>query len=112
WGARMERGAGLWAPRPRSSIGRVNAGADGLRILAADEDRVALQRTADVLRGLGHHVTATAVDLAEATEAVAREDPDLSVVVAHNDDQHALGLIDEIGAFARGPVIVLLAHDD
>jgi response regulator NasT len=43
---------------------------------------------------------------------VAREDPDLSVVVAHHDDEHALGLIDEIGAFARGPVIVLLAHDD
>lgn len=84
----------------------------GLRILAADEDREALARTARTLERLGHDVTATAVDLAEVTEAVAREDPDLSVVVAHQDDEHALDLIDEIGAFARGPIIVLLAHDD
>ena len=90
----------------------MSAPADGLRILAADEDRGALERTTEILRRLGHQVTATAVDLAEATEAVAREDPDLAVVVAHNDDEHALGLIDEIGAFSRGPVIVLLAHDD
>src|ERR1700750_620713 len=57
-------------------------------------------------------VTATGIDLAEVTEAVAREDPDLSVVVAHEDDEHALGLIEEIGAFARGPVIVLMDDND
>jgi AmiR/NasT family two-component response regulator len=85
---------------------------DGLRILAADEDRAALQRTADVLGQLGHRVTATAIDLAEVTEAVAREDPELSVVVVHADDEHALDLIDEIGAFASGPVIALVAADD
>ena len=83
-----------------------------LRILAADEDRRALERTARILGRLGHDVTATAVDLAEVTEAVAREDPDLSVVVVHRDDEHALDLIDEIGAFARGPIIVLVAQDD
>jgi response regulator NasT len=84
----------------------------GLRILTADEDEAALQRTSAMLRGLGHEVTATAVDLAQVTEAVAREDPELSVVVVHNDDQHALDLIEEITAFAAGPVIALLAVED
>jgi response regulator NasT len=90
----------------------VNAPTDGLRILAADEDRVALARTAQALTRLGHQVTATAVDLAEVTEAVAREDPELSVVVAHTDDEHALDLIEEIAAFSGGPVIVLAADDE
>lgn len=83
--------------------------ATGLRVLAADEDEAALARTTASLTALGHQVTATAIDLAEATEAIAREDPDLAVVVAHEDDEHALQLIEEIGTFARGPVIALVA---
>jgi response regulator NasT len=90
----------------------VTASTDGLRILAADEDREALQRTADTLNRLGHSVTATAIDLAEVTEAVAREDPELSVVVVHNDDEHALDLIEEISAFSGGPVIALVADEE
>jgi AmiR/NasT family two-component response regulator len=90
----------------------VNQPRTGLRILAADEDPAALDRTAQMLDRLGHDVTATAVDLAQVTEAVAREDPELSVVVVHNDDEHALDLIEEISAFAGGPVIALLASDD
>jgi response regulator NasT len=90
----------------------VNGSTDGLRILAADEDREALERTTDTLGRLGHSVTATAIDLAEVTEAVAREDPELSVVVVHNDDEHALDLIEEISAFSGGPVIALVSDDD
>ena len=86
--------------------------ADGLRILAADEDQGALERTAEVLGRLGHDVTATAVDLAQVTEAIAREEPELSVVVVHRDDEHALDLVEEISAFASGPVIALLAAED
>ena len=86
--------------------------ADGLRILAADEDQTALERTAEVLGRLGHEVTATAVDLAQVTEAIAREEPELSVVVVHQDDEHALDLVEEISAFAGGPVIALLSSDD
>jgi response regulator NasT len=85
---------------------------EGLRVLAADEDHDALQHTAKVLDALGHHVTSSAVDLAEATEAIAREDPDISVVLVHDDDQHALDLIEEINAFSRGPVIALLAREE
>jgi response regulator NasT len=84
---------------------------EGLRVLAADEDYEALARTADVLHRLGHSVTSSAVDLAEATEAIAREDPDISVVLVHDDDEHALDLIEEITAFSRGPVIALLARE-
>jgi response regulator NasT len=84
---------------------------DGLRILAADEDVAALDRTSTMLGRLGHDVTATAVDLAQVTEAIAREDPELSVVVVHHDDEHALDLIEEITAFAAGPVIALLSEE-
>jgi response regulator NasT len=83
-----------------------------LKILAADEDQTALARTAKLLGSLGHDVTATAVDLAQVTEAIAREEPELSVVVVHRDDEHALDLIEEISAFAAGPVIALLAEED
>ena len=69
-------------------------------------------RTAGVLGRLGHDVTATAVELAQVTEAIAREEPELSVVVVHRDDEHALDLIEEITAFAGGPVIALLAEED
>jgi response regulator NasT len=85
---------------------------DGLRVLAADEDHEALARTSAILEALGHTVTATAVDLAEVTEAITREDPELSVVVAHSDEGHALDLIEEIAAFAGGPVVLLIPDDD
>jgi AmiR/NasT family two-component response regulator len=106
----MRRGA--FGARSAIYYSRVDTPADGLRILAADEDQEALQRTAQVLGRLGHDVTATAVELAQVTEAVAREEPELSVVVVHRDDEHALDLIEEITAFAGGPVVALLAEDD
>lgn len=112
WGARKDRSAGASALDPVPSIGAVDTPADGLRILAADEDQDALERTSEILERLGHDVTATAVDLAQVTEAIAREDPELSVVLVHNDDEHALDLVEEITAFAAGPIIALLADED
>jgi AmiR/NasT family two-component response regulator len=90
----------------------VDTPGNGLRILAADEDEGALARLSDVLAGLGHDVTGTAVDLAQVTEAIAREDPQLSVVLVHSDDEHALDLMEEINAFANGPIIALLTDED
>jgi AmiR/NasT family two-component response regulator len=84
----------------------------GLRILAADEDESALRDTAAILRGLGHEVTEFAIGTAEVADAIAREDPDCSVVVVHRDDEHALGLIDEIISFSTGPVVALLDDED
>jgi response regulator NasT len=90
----------------------VDTPGNGLRILAADEDQAALARTTAILDELGHDVTATAVDLAQVTEAIAREEPELSVVVVHRDDEHALDLVEEISSFASGPVIALLSEED
>ncbi len=84
----------------------------GLRVLAADEDEATLRATDELLRGLGHEVTAHAVSVAQAAELIAGQDPDLSVVVVHDDDDHALDLIEEITEYARGPLIALLdGHD-
>jgi AmiR/NasT family two-component response regulator len=84
----------------------------GLRILAADEDEAALRQTAAVLEDLGHVVTAFAVDPAAAADKVAAEEPELSVVVVHRDDEHALDLIGELSAYASGPVVALVDGDD
>jgi response regulator NasT len=81
---------------------------EGLRILAADEDEETLRTTDEILAGLGHAVIAHAVSVSEAAEFIARDDPDLSVVVVHDDDEHALDLIEEISEYARGPIIALL----
>jgi AmiR/NasT family two-component response regulator len=84
----------------------------GLRVLAADEDEAALRDTAAILRDLGHEVTEFAVGTSEVADAIAREDPDASVVVVHRDDEHALNLIDEIVSFSSGPVVALLDTED
>ncbi|HEX8207399.1 MAG TPA: ANTAR domain-containing protein [Solirubrobacteraceae bacterium] len=83
-----------------------------MRLLAADEDEVALRRTADLLASLGHEVVSFAVDVAAVGDRVASEDPDAAVVVVHRDDEHALDLIAEISAFASGPVVALLDGED
>jgi AmiR/NasT family two-component response regulator len=84
----------------------------GLRILAADEDEATLRVIDDILAQLGHTVTAHAVTVKEAAAMIAAEDPDLSVVAVHDDDEHALDLIEEINEFARGPVIALLGEHE
>lgn len=84
----------------------------GLRVLVADEDAAALDRLAGLLHGLGHTVCAYAVEVSEVAERVADDDPDISMVVLHSDDDHALALIKEICAYATGPVIALTQRDD
>ena len=82
-----------------------------LRVLAANEDRAALEQTASILRDLGHEVTSYAVGVREAVEKIAEDDPDLAVVILHDDDAHALELIDELTEWASGPVVALMAND-
>lgn len=85
---------------------------DGLRVIAADEDPQALRRTAELLEGLGHEVTACTASAAEACEIIAREDPDAAVVVVHRDEDHALELIDELSEALSGPVVALHGSAD
>src|SRR3954465_9958593 len=77
-----------------------------LRILLANEREEDLKALGDVLDGLGHEVTPFAVSVADATELIAREDPDIAFVVLDGDDEHGLALISETVSFASGPVLV------
>jgi AmiR/NasT family two-component response regulator len=83
-----------------------------LKVMLADEDEGALRVTAAMVRDLGHEVAELAIGVQQAAETIARDDPDVSMVVVYDDDDHALGLIDEISEFARGPVIAILANED
>src|SRR4051812_1792446 len=83
-----------------------------LRVLLADEDQEALARTAVLVRELGHQPTEMAVRVDEIADAIARDDPDLSLVVVHRDDEPALELIEEICAFSNGPVVAVLTQED
>lgn len=85
---------------------------NSLRILAADEDEETLKSVDALLSDLGHTVVAHAVKVSQAGDLIASEDPDISVVVVHDDDEHALDLIEEICEYARGPLIVLLGTHD
>ncbi len=85
---------------------------EGLKVLAADEDEQTLAQTNALLSELGHTVTAHAIGIAEAGDLIVTENPDLSVVVVDDDDEHALDLIEEIGEYARGPIIALVAGHD
>ena len=81
-----------------------------LRVLIADEDESALRSLHTVLDELGHEVTPYAVSVQEAVELIAKEEPQVAIVVVHKDDEHALALIGEAVEYASGPVIAQL-HD-
>jgi AmiR/NasT family two-component response regulator len=89
-----------------------NTNANALKVLLADEDEGALRVAAALVRDLGHEVAELAIGVQEAAEVIARDDPDVSMVVLYRDDGHALELIEEISEFARGPVIALLGKED
>src|SRR3954454_13492511 len=77
-----------------------------LRILLANEREEDLRALRAVLDELGHEVTPFAVSVAEATELIAREDPDVAFVVLDGNDEHGLALISETVTFSSGPVLV------
>ena len=81
-------------------------------MLIADEDETALDGLRDTLERLGHEVMPFAVSVREAAELIAREDPDLTIVMVHQDDEHALSLISEAVEFASGPVIATVRDGD
>jgi AmiR/NasT family two-component response regulator len=83
-----------------------------LTVLLADEDESALRTLAGVVQRLGHEVTPFAVSVEEAAELIIREDPDLAIVVVHDNDDHALALIGEAVEMASGPVIAQLRDRD
>jgi response regulator NasT len=110
--------AGLWA-EPVNILTRAGGGISGaratgkesgLRVLIADEDERALEGLRTTLESLGHVVIPFAVSVRQAAELIAREDPNLTIVMVHQDDEHALSLISEAVEYASGPVIATV-HD-
>jgi response regulator NasT len=83
-----------------------------MRVLIADEDRLALDALAAVVTELGHEVAAHAVSISEAAQVIADEDPAVAIVALHRDREHALELIDQIVEYASGPVIAVIEDDD
>jgi response regulator NasT len=83
-----------------------------LKVLLADQDPGALRIAAARVRDLGHEVIEMAIGVQEAADTIARDDPDISLVVVYDDSAFALDLIDEITEFARGPVIAIVEHED
>jgi response regulator NasT len=83
-----------------------------LRVLIADENQDALRGLHSVLSGLGHEVTPYAVSVQEAVDLIVTDDPQVAIVVVHNDDEHALALIGEAVEYASGPVIAQLPDAD
>jgi AmiR/NasT family two-component response regulator len=83
-----------------------------LRVLIANEDRAKLEGLRAVLERLGHEVVPYAVSVREAAELIAREDPDLTIVMVHQDDEHSISLIGEAVEFASGPVIATVRDSD
>jgi response regulator NasT len=77
-----------------------------LRVLLANDREEELQDLARVLEALGHDVAPFAVSASEAVELIAREDPDLAIVVFDGNDAHGLALISETVEYASGPVLV------
>jgi len=94
------------------SLSAADSDLHDLKVLLADEDEGALRVTAALVRDLGHKVSETAIGLRESADVIARDDPDLSIVVVYNEDGYALDLIEEIGEYARGPVIALIDRED
>jgi AmiR/NasT family two-component response regulator len=83
-------------------------GAKGLKVLVADEDHEALDGVAELLQGLGHRVCARAVGVDEVSRHIDADEPDVALVKLHDDDDHALELIDEITDEATCPVLALM----
>lgn len=79
-----------------------------LRVFVADEDYAALDGVAHLLNDLGHTVIDRAISPAEVSAELKDQEPDVALVKLHDDDEHALELIDEIVQESACPVIALL----
>ena len=83
-----------------------------LRILIANERKDRLERIAQIVTSLGHHVISRELEVTEVADATDREHPDLAFVGLGVSGEHALDMISEIVREASCPVIALLEGDD
>jgi response regulator NasT len=83
-----------------------------LRVLIADERREPLERMAEVARSRGHEVVALELGADGAAKAIREQGPELAIVGLHEDEQHALELVEQIVDEGICPVIVQSNGDD
>jgi AmiR/NasT family two-component response regulator len=83
-----------------------------VRVLVADERREPLERMAEVARSGGHDVVALEVAVEEAVRAIREHTPDVAIVGLHEDEEHALELVEQIVDEGICPVIVQGDGDD
>jgi AmiR/NasT family two-component response regulator len=99
--------------RPRREAGRAPAANPmRLRVLVADEQPAPLEQMADVARSLGHDVVAVELAVSGAARAIREQSPELAIVCLHEDEEHALELVEQIVDEARCPVIVQSNGDE
>ncbi len=84
----------------------------GVRVLLADEDKQELAALAELVEQLGHDVIARAVTVDEIQTVCAEEAPAVAVVKLHNDDDHALRLIEELADGHECPVLATMEVRD
>jgi AmiR/NasT family two-component response regulator len=77
-----------------------------LRVVVADELADALERMTTVARSLGHDVVAHEIAVSAVAQTVRTEAPDLAIVGLHQDEEHALDLVQEIVDEDICPVIL------
>jgi AmiR/NasT family two-component response regulator len=83
-----------------------------LRVLVADEQAEPLERMAAVARRLGHDVVAVELTVSATARAIREQSPELAIVGLHEDEEHALELIEEIVDEGVCPVIVQTDGED
>jgi response regulator NasT len=67
-----------------------------VRVLIADERREPLERMAEVARSSGHEVVALELRVDEAASAIRERRPEVAIVGLHEDEEHALELVEQI----------------
>jgi AmiR/NasT family two-component response regulator len=83
-----------------------------LRVLVADEEPEPLEHMADVAQRLGHDVVAVELAVSGVARAIRDRSPELAIVGLHEDEEHALDLVEQIVEEAICPVIVQTRGDD
>ena len=83
-----------------------------LRVLIANERRVRLDVTTQIVVALGHEVVARSLEVGEVAATTAQMRPDVALVGLGSSSDHALELISRIVQEAACPVIALLESDD
>lgn len=81
-------------------------------MLIADERHDRLDRVSEIVRRAGHEVTARAIRIDQVAEAASEVEPDVAIVAAGENDEHALELIERLVDEASCPVILHVERQD